>query len=108
MSPSVTRRHRRLALAAAAVAVVAVSGGHLVTSTVAPTAEAGPTTGARAGGGEGAGPGAATPGSSSPAETVAVEETSLITPTAATEEVAGGDLGVARPARSPSTAGRSP
>ena len=32
----------------------------------------------------------------------------IITPTAATEEVAGGDLGVARPARSPSTAGRSP
>ncbi|WP_448611628.1 Ser-Thr-rich GPI-anchored membrane family protein [Geodermatophilus sp. URMC 60] len=78
-----------------------VSGGYLLTSTVPPTATpevtgAGPTTGAQSGGARSVESTGSDPGSSAQPDAAALREAGVITPTAATDEVEGGERGVAR------------
>lgn len=98
MSPSAARRQRRLALAATAVAVTLVTScGQSPTSTATSGADgSGPTAAGRAGDGQGAEPTGPTPNTVAQADPAASEPDSVITPTAATEEVEGGERGVAR------------
>ena len=99
MSSSAARRQRRVALAAAAVAVAMVTS---CGQSPAPTATSaaggsGAATADQAGGPQGAGP--ADPTSGTPAQAAPAtpeDDGAVITPTAATEEVAGGERGVTR------------
>lgn len=99
MSSSAARRQRRVALAAAAVAVAMVTS---CGQSPAPTATSaaggsGTATADQAGGPQDAG--AADPTSGTPTQTAPATpegDGAVISPTAATEEVAGGERGVAR------------
>lgn len=99
MSSSAARRQRRVALAAAAVAVAMVTscGQSPAPTETSAAGGSGTATADQAGGPQGAGP--ADPTSGTPAQTAPATpegDGAVITPTAATEEVAGGERGVAR------------